>query len=92
MPYDAVFLAQLTFELVASLFRIELRLVYQKHHLVCHAWENLNDLARSAPVAVSKHGRPVVVVVAVEEFDRLMALEHPSKSPNVRAEKREREK
>ena len=31
----------------------------------------LIDLARAAPVAVTKYDRPVVVVVAVEEFERL---------------------
>lgn len=29
------------------------------------------DLARSEPVVVEKHGRPVVIVMAVEEFERL---------------------
>mgnify|MGYP001107232416 CR=1 FL=1 len=29
------------------------------------------DLARSEPVVVEKHGRPVVVVMAVEEFEKL---------------------
>lgn len=32
---------------------------------------HLIDLARAEPVAVAKHGRPVVVVMAVEEFERL---------------------
>ena len=42
-----------------------------------YGFGQLIDLARSAPVAVSKHGRPVVVVVAVEEFERLKALDSP---------------
>jgi prevent-host-death family protein len=29
------------------------------------------DLARSEPLVVEKHGRPVVVVLAVEEFERM---------------------
>ena len=29
------------------------------------------DLARSEPVVIEKHGRPVVVVMAVEEYERL---------------------
>jgi prevent-host-death family protein len=33
------------------------------------------DSARAEPVTVHKHGRPVVVVVAVEEFKRLKKLE-----------------
>ena len=31
----------------------------------------LLDLARAEPVQVEKHGRPVAVVVSVEEFQRL---------------------
>lgn len=31
----------------------------------------LIDLARLEPVTVEKHGRPVVVVMAVEEYERL---------------------
>ena len=33
------------------------------------------DLARAAPVLIEKHGRPVVVVIAIEEFERLKGLE-----------------
>jgi prevent-host-death family protein len=32
-------------------------------------------------VAVAKHGRPIVVVMAVEEFERLKALEERTQSP-----------
>ena len=39
-----------------------------------HAFGQLIDLARAAPVAVAKHGRLVVVVLAVEEFERLKNL------------------
>jgi PHD/YefM family antitoxin component YafN of YafNO toxin-antitoxin module len=35
----------------------------------------LIDLARAEPVAVAKHRRPPVVVMAVEEYERLTALE-----------------
>lgn len=31
----------------------------------------LIDLARAEPVTVAKYGRPVVVVMAVEEYERL---------------------
>ncbi len=31
----------------------------------------LIDLARAEPVVIAKHGRPVVVVMAVEEYERL---------------------
>ena len=32
------------------------------------------DMARAEPLVVEKHGRPVVVVLAHEEFERLNAL------------------
>jgi prevent-host-death family protein len=35
----------------------------------------LIDLARAHPVTVAKHGRAVVVVMAVEEFERLKEAE-----------------
>lgn len=37
----------------------------------------LIDTARAEPVVIEKHGRPVVVVVAVEEFERLRELSAP---------------
>lgn len=39
---------------------------------------NLIDLARAAPVAIEKYGRPVVVVMAAEEYERLVST---SKAP-----------
>jgi prevent-host-death family protein len=35
----------------------------------------LLDTARAEPVTIEKHGRPVVVVVSVEEFERLRDLD-----------------
>ena len=35
----------------------------------------LIDTARAEPVTVEKHGRAVVVVIAVEEYERLKAIE-----------------
>jgi prevent-host-death family protein len=35
----------------------------------------LIDMARAEPVIIAKHGRPVVVVMAVEQFERLKRLE-----------------
>ena len=35
----------------------------------------LIDTARAEPVMVEKHGRPVVVVLSVEEYVRLKTLE-----------------
>ncbi len=43
----------------------------------------LIDLARAAPVAVTKYDRPVVVVMAVEEFERLKALEKSNMAPRA---------
>jgi PHD/YefM family antitoxin component YafN of YafNO toxin-antitoxin module len=39
------------------------------------------DLANAAPVAAVKHGRPVVVVMAAEEFEPPQALEAPATVP-----------
>lgn len=36
-----------------------------------YGFGRLIDLARLEPVVVEKHGRPVAVVLAVEEFERL---------------------
>ena len=38
-----------------------------------YSFGRLIDLARAEPVAVSKHGRAVVVVMAIEAYDRLKA-------------------
>lgn len=35
----------------------------------------LIDTARAEPVVIEKHGRPVVIVVAIEEFERLKLIE-----------------
>lgn len=40
-----------------------------------YGFGRLIDLARAEPVVVEKHGRPVIVVMAVEEFERLKAVE-----------------
>jgi len=40
-----------------------------------YSFGRLIDLARAGPVAVAKHGRPVVVVMAIEEYDRLKGIE-----------------
>lgn len=39
-----------------------------------HQFGLLIDTARAEPVVIEKHGRPVVVVLAVEEFERLKSL------------------
>ena len=48
-----------------------------------YGFGRLIDLARAAPVVVAKHGRAVVVVMAVEEYERLKSLERrPQRSRN----------
>ena len=47
----------------------------------------LIDLARAAPVAVTKYDRPVVVVMAVEEFERLEALAKSKFAPRIGSRK-----
>lgn len=37
----------------------------------------LIDTARAEPVMIEKHGRPVVVVVSIEEFERLRLAQSP---------------
>ena len=39
-----------------------------------YGFGRLIDLARAKPVAVTKHGRTVVVVLSVEEYERLKSL------------------
>lgn len=46
---------------------------------------NLIDTARQQPVLIEKHGRPVVVVLSVEEYDRITNEE--LHSLNTRSEK-----
>lgn len=41
----------------------------------------LIDTARAEPVVIEKHGRPVVVVVAIEEFERLTGKKMPERQP-----------
>lgn len=46
----------------------------------------LVDLARSSPVTVNQHSRPVIMVIGDEEFGRLRsATQRPSISPKPRA-------
>lgn len=41
----------------------------------------LIDLARAAPIAITKYDRPVVVVMAVEEYDRLVTIAEGAPTP-----------
>jgi hypothetical protein len=53
--------------------------------------KELIDLARAEPVLIAKHCRPVVVAKAVEEFERLKALEAPTRGPLRSARRRRSE-
>jgi prevent-host-death family protein len=44
----------------------------------------LLDTARAEPVVVEKHGRPVVVVLSTEEYERLSKKARPSQSGVIR--------
>ncbi|SBW13896.1 hypothetical protein BR10RB9215_C10712 [Brucella sp. 10RB9215] len=53
-----------------------------------NAFGMLIDLARSEPVTIEKHGRKVVVVMAIEEFERLKTLD--ARIQNSKAVEKER--
>ncbi len=55
-----------------------------------HGFARLIDPARAEPVAVAKHGRPVVVVMAVEEYERLKVFEfgHVDSRPSTTGEEK----
>ena len=55
-----------------------------------YGFGRLIDLARAEPVAVAKHGRPVLVVMAVEEFEPMeeRALTAGSTAQRTKAKKR----
>ena len=46
-----------------------------------NAFGRLIDMARAEPVAIEKYGRSVVVVMAVEEFERLTAKAKKQAAP-----------
>ena len=48
-----------------------------------YGFGRLIDPARAAPVTVAKHRRPVVVVLSVEEYERLKALDTPETRPET---------
>jgi prevent-host-death family protein len=50
-----------------------------------NAFGLLLDTARAEPVTVEKHGRPVVVVLSVEEFKRLRRRQDVEKAPRNRS-------
>ncbi len=46
-----------------------------------NSFGRLVDTARAEPVTVEKHGRGVVVVMSVEEYERLKAAQQPTSMP-----------
>lgn len=56
-----------------------------------NAFGLLIDTARAEPVVIEKHGRGVVVVVAIEEYERLTehALRSGKDLDNTKSEKQE---
>ena len=48
-----------------------------------YGFGRLIDLARAEPVAVAKHGRRVVVVMAIEEYERLKTIEADRNAPQA---------
>jgi prevent-host-death family protein len=53
-----------------------------------YGFGRLIDLARAEPVTVEKHGRPVVVVQAIEEYERLREGANGAGLPKKRRAKR----
>jgi len=47
-----------------------------------YGFGRLIDLARAEPVVIAKHGRPVVVVMSVEEYERLASKVITSVKPS----------
>ena len=47
-----------------------------------HQFDRLIDTARAEHVVVEKHGRPVVVVIAIEEYERLIDRKTQSAGAN----------
>ena len=48
-----------------------------------YGFGRLIDLARAEPVMIAKHGRPVVVVMSVEEYERLNEVEARMKTERL---------
>jgi prevent-host-death family protein len=48
-----------------------------------YGFGRLIDLARAQPVTIEKHGRPVVVVLAIEEYERLQQRANGAAAPET---------
>lgn len=46
----------------------------------------LIDTARQEPVLIEKHGRPVVIVISTEEYERMRLNQKNNKNGNPRAQ------
>lgn len=46
----------------------------------------LIDMARQEPVLIEKHGRPVVIVISTEEYERMRLNQKNDKSGNLRGQ------
>lgn len=57
-----------------------------------NAFGMLIDTARAEPVAIEKHGRKVVVVLAIEEYERLQGLEDDEAGGAMRRRKQNAER
>jgi prevent-host-death family protein len=55
-----------------------------------YGFGRLIDLARAEPVTVEKHGRPVVVVLAIEEYEKLREIANEAAAPASARVKRPR--
>ena len=53
-----------------------------------YGFGRLIDLARAEPVTVEKHGRPVVVVLAIEEYEKLREIASGAAAPKSAGMKR----
>ncbi|TAX74717.1 type II toxin-antitoxin system Phd/YefM family antitoxin [Rhizobium leguminosarum] len=50
-----------------------------------NAFGLLLDTARAEPVTVEKHGRPVVVVLSIEEFERLIRHQNTERCSDTKS-------
>ena len=52
-----------------------------------YGFGRLIDLARAEPVLIAKHGRPVVVVMSIEEYERLKSSSAASEGKKLKKSK-----
>jgi prevent-host-death family protein len=52
----------------------------------------LLDTARAEPVTIKKHGRPVVIVMSVEEYDRLASGRNAVTQPDIKIRNKKKQK